>query len=165
MSGGGIRKCLWYSLGHCNGTTVAVQMTLALTGTHSNPLLTISLLTNRYIFTVHLYTVHIKKLCCICWKRKTFCCCYCLRLTEFSKKKDWCELDHYELKIKCRSSTIHNMKKYIFSYNNISTIRALLIAVRCKKGFHEIICHSDVLLVTVDTTASPALCIVFLLLV
>ena len=42
-------------------TTVAVQMTLALTGTHSNALLTISLLTNRYIFTVHLYTVHIKK--------------------------------------------------------------------------------------------------------
>ena len=35
-------------------TTVAVQMTLALTGTHSNALLTISLLTNRYIFTVHL---------------------------------------------------------------------------------------------------------------
>ena len=47
-------------------TTVAVQMTLALTGTHSKALLTISLLTNRYIFTVHLYTVHIKKLCCIC---------------------------------------------------------------------------------------------------
>ena len=42
-------------------TTVAVQMTLALTGTHSNALLTISLLTNRYIFTVHLYTVHVKK--------------------------------------------------------------------------------------------------------
>ena len=42
-------------------TTVAVQMTLALTGTHSNALLTISLLTNRYIFTVNLYTVHIKK--------------------------------------------------------------------------------------------------------
>ena len=41
-------------------TTVAVQMTLAPTGTHSNALLTISLLTNRYIFTVHLYTVHIK---------------------------------------------------------------------------------------------------------
>ena len=36
-------------------------------------------------------------------------------------------------------------KKYIFSYNNISTIRALLIAARFKKGFHEIICHSDVL--------------------
>ena len=29
-------------------------------GTHSNALLTISLLTNRYIFIVHLYTVHIK---------------------------------------------------------------------------------------------------------
>ena len=41
-------------------TTVAVQMTLAPTGTHSNALLTISPLTNRYIFTVHLYTVHIK---------------------------------------------------------------------------------------------------------
>ena len=45
-------------------TTVAIQMTLALLhGTyrpHSNALLTISLLTNRYIFTVHLYTVHIK---------------------------------------------------------------------------------------------------------
>ena len=41
-------------------TTVAVQMTLALTGTHSNALLTISLLTNRYIFTVHLYTIHTK---------------------------------------------------------------------------------------------------------
>ena len=41
-------------------TTVAVQMTLALTGTHSKALLTISLLTNRYIFTVHLFTVHIK---------------------------------------------------------------------------------------------------------
>ena len=66
---------------------------------------------------------------------------------------------------KYRSRTIHNMKNYIFSYNNISTIRALLIAVRCKKGFHEIICHSDVLLVTVDTTASPVLCIVFFLLV
>ena len=45
-------------------TTVAVQMTLALLhGTyrpHSNALLTISLLTNRYIFTVHLYTIHTK---------------------------------------------------------------------------------------------------------
>ena len=41
-------------------TTVAVQMTLAPTGTHSNGLLTISPLTNRYTFTVHLYTVHIK---------------------------------------------------------------------------------------------------------
>ena len=41
-------------------TTMAVQMTLATTGTHSNALLTISLLSNRYIFTVHLYTVHIK---------------------------------------------------------------------------------------------------------
>ena len=41
-------------------TTVAVQMTLAPTGTHSKALLTISLLTNRYIFTVHLFTVHIK---------------------------------------------------------------------------------------------------------
>ena len=41
-------------------TTVAVQMTLAPTGTHSNALLTISLLTNRYISTVQLYTVHIK---------------------------------------------------------------------------------------------------------
>ena len=41
-------------------TTVAVQMTLAPIGTHSNALLTISPLTNRYIFTVHLYTVHIK---------------------------------------------------------------------------------------------------------
>ena len=39
-------------------TTVAVQMTP--TGTHSNALLTISPLTNHYIFTVHLYTVHIK---------------------------------------------------------------------------------------------------------
>ena len=49
-------------------------------------------------------------------------------------------VDHYELeKNKYRSSTIYNMKKYIFSYNNISTIRAVLIAVRCKKGFHEII--------------------------
>ena len=35
-------------------------MTLAPIGTHSNALLTISLLTNRYIFTVHLYTEHIK---------------------------------------------------------------------------------------------------------
>ena len=49
-------------------------------------------------------------------------------------------------KKKYRSSTNHNMKKYIFSYNNISsTIRALLIAARFKKGFHEIICDSDVL--------------------
>ena len=38
------------------------------------------------------------------------------------------------------------MKKYVFSYNNISsTIRALLKAARFKKGFHEIIYHSDVL--------------------
>ena len=40
--------------------TVAVQMTLAPTGTHSNALLTISLLTSCYIFTLHLYTVHVK---------------------------------------------------------------------------------------------------------
>ena len=61
-------------------------------------------------------------------------------------RKDWYKLDHYELKSKYRSSTSHNMKKYIFSYNNISsTIRALVIAARFKKGFHEIICHSDVL--------------------
>ena len=36
-------------------TTVAVQMTLAPTGTHSNALLTISLLTSCYILTVHLH--------------------------------------------------------------------------------------------------------------
>ena len=41
-------------------TTVAVQMTLAPTGTHSNALLTISLLTSCYILTLHLHTVHIK---------------------------------------------------------------------------------------------------------
>ena len=41
-------------------TIVAVQMTLAPPGTHSNALLTISLLTSCYILTVHLYTVHIK---------------------------------------------------------------------------------------------------------
>ena len=41
-------------------TTAAVQMTLAPTGTHSNALLTISLLTSCYILTVHLLTVHIK---------------------------------------------------------------------------------------------------------
>ena len=41
-------------------TIVAVQMTLAPTGTHSNALLTMSLLINRYIFSVHLYTVYIK---------------------------------------------------------------------------------------------------------
>ena len=41
-------------------TTVAVQMTLTPTATHSNALLTISLLTSCYILTVHLYTVHIE---------------------------------------------------------------------------------------------------------
>ena len=41
-------------------TTVAVQMTLAPTGTHSIALLKISLLTSCYILTVHLRTVHIK---------------------------------------------------------------------------------------------------------
>ena len=41
-------------------TTVAVQMTLAPTGTHSNALLTISLLTSCYILTLNLHTVHIK---------------------------------------------------------------------------------------------------------
>ena len=41
-------------------TTVAVQMTLAPTGTHSNALLTISLLTSCHILTAHLHTVHIK---------------------------------------------------------------------------------------------------------
>ena len=41
-------------------TIVAVQMTLAPTGTHSNALFTISLLTSCYILTVHMYTVHIK---------------------------------------------------------------------------------------------------------
>ena len=41
-------------------TIEAVQITLAPTGTHSNALLTISLLTSCYILTVHLYTVHIK---------------------------------------------------------------------------------------------------------
>ena len=41
-------------------TTVAVQMTLAPTATHSNALLTISLLTSCYNLTVHLHTVHIK---------------------------------------------------------------------------------------------------------
>ena len=62
MSGGEIRTYLWYSLGHCwwKHTTVAVQMTLTPTATHSNALLTISLLTSCYILTVHLYTVHIK---------------------------------------------------------------------------------------------------------
>ena len=62
MSGEEIRTYLWYSLGHCwwKHTTVAVQMTLTPTATHSNALLTISLLTSCYILTVHLYTVHIK---------------------------------------------------------------------------------------------------------
>ena len=41
-------------------TIVAVQMTLVPTGTHSNALLTISLLTSCYILTLHLHTVHIK---------------------------------------------------------------------------------------------------------
>ena len=41
-------------------TTVAVQMTLALTGTHSNTLLSISLLTSRYIFPVYMYTYILK---------------------------------------------------------------------------------------------------------
>ena len=41
-------------------TIVTVQMTLTPTGTHSNALLTVSLLTSCYILTVHLYTVHIK---------------------------------------------------------------------------------------------------------
>ena len=41
-------------------TTVAVQMTLTPTATHSNALLTISLLTSCYNLTVHLHTVHIK---------------------------------------------------------------------------------------------------------
>ena len=41
-------------------TIVAVQMTLAPTGTHSNALLTISLLTRCYILTLNLHTVHIK---------------------------------------------------------------------------------------------------------
>ena len=41
-------------------TTVTVQMTLAPTGTHSNALLTISLLTSCYILTLNLHTVHTK---------------------------------------------------------------------------------------------------------
>ena len=41
-------------------TTVAAQMTLAPTVTHSNALLTISLLNSCYILTVHLRTVHVK---------------------------------------------------------------------------------------------------------
>ena len=41
-------------------TIVAVQMTLAPTGTHSNALLTIGLLTSCYILTLNLHTVHIK---------------------------------------------------------------------------------------------------------
>ena len=129
-------------------TTVAVQTTLAPTRTHSNPLLAISLLTNRYISTVHLYTVHIKHYVAFCWKRKTFCSCYCLRLTEFCKRRisiNWTTMS-LKKKTKYRSSTNHNMKKYIFSYNNISsTIRALLIAARFRKSIHEVICHSDVL--------------------
>ena len=46
--------------GNAFDTTVAVQMTLAPTGTHSNALLTIGLLTSCYHLTVHLRTVHIK---------------------------------------------------------------------------------------------------------
>ena len=45
---------------HTTDRTVAVQRTLAPTGTDSNAFPTISLLTNRYIFAVHLYTIHIK---------------------------------------------------------------------------------------------------------
>ena len=41
-------------------TIVAVQMTLAPTATHSNALLTISLLTSCYILTLNLHTVQIK---------------------------------------------------------------------------------------------------------
>ena len=67
-------------------TTMAVQMTLATTGTHSNALLTISLLSNRYIFTVHLYTVYIKNYVAFVEKEK-HCYCYCLRLTEFCKRR------------------------------------------------------------------------------
>ena len=80
-------------------------------------------------------------------KKKIFCSCYCLRLTKFCKRRisiNWTTMSSE--KNKYRSSTSHNMKKYIFSYNNISlTIRALLIAARFKKGFHEIICHSGAL--------------------
>ena len=75
-------------------------------------------------------------------KKKKFCSCYCLRLTEFFKRRISINLTTMSYRNKYRSSTSHNMKKYIFNYNNISsTIRALLIAVRFKKGFREIICH------------------------
>ena len=82
------------------------------------------------------------------WKRRTFCCCYCLRLTEFCKGRisiNWTTINYKKKTNTDRVPVI--TKKYIFSYNNISsTIRALLIAARFKKGFQEIICHSDVLL-------------------
>ena len=65
-------------------------------------------------------------------KKKMFCSCYCLRLAEFCKRRisiNWTTMS--KKKNKYRSSTSHNMKKCIFSYNNIlSTIRALLIAAR-----------------------------------
>ena len=38
-------------------TTIEVQKTMAPTGTHSNALLTMSPLINRFIFILHLYTV------------------------------------------------------------------------------------------------------------
>ena len=53
-------QCQEEESGSAFDTTVAVQMTLAPTATHSNALLTISLLTSCYILTVHLDTVHIK---------------------------------------------------------------------------------------------------------
>ena len=79
-------------------------------------------------------------------KKKKFCSCYFLRMTEFCKRRNSINWTTMSYKNKYRSNTSNNMKKYIFSYNNISSIiRVLLIAARFKKGFHEIICHSDVL--------------------
>ena len=85
-------------------TTVAVQRTLAPTGTHSNALLTMSLLINRYIFSVHLDTVYIKNYVAFVEKEKqSACSCYCLRLNNFRKRRisiNWTTMSQAKLNAK-----------------------------------------------------------------
>ena len=70
-------------------TKIAVQMTLGpYWNTFRSALLTIAywLVVTSGLHCTFVYCTY-QKLCRICWKRKTICFCYCLRLTEVCKRR------------------------------------------------------------------------------
>ena len=94
-------------------TKIAVQMTLGpYWNTFRSALLTIAywLVVTSGLHCTFVYCTY-QKLCRICWKRKTICFCYCLRLTEVCKRRlriNWTTMSQVKLNTKglCAQETL-----------------------------------------------------------